>query len=43
LDTRRRRFAAECKRHSFSLRDDVTEGKTLDWLDPVADRDRCSP
>ena len=42
-DTRRRGFAAECKRQSSSLHDDDAEGETLDWLDQMADRDGWSP
>ena len=38
-DTRRRGFAAECRRHSLALRDDPHERETLEWLDKVADRD----
>jgi Protein of unknown function (DUF3018) len=38
-DTRRRGFAAECRRQSLSLRNDPTEREVLDWLDKVADRD----
>jgi hypothetical protein len=38
-DTRRRGFAAECRRQSLSLRDDPAEREVLDWLDKVADRD----
>jgi len=38
-DTRRRGFAAECRRQSLSLRDDSHEAETLEWLDRVADRD----
>jgi DNA-binding LacI/PurR family transcriptional regulator len=42
-DTRRRGFAAECRRQSCSLRGDAAEGETIDWLDQVADRDGWSP
>ena len=38
-DTRRRGFAAECRRQSLVLRDDPQERETLEWLDKVADRD----
>jgi hypothetical protein len=38
-DTRRRGFAAECRRQSLALRDDLYERETLHWLDRVADRD----
>jgi DNA-binding LacI/PurR family transcriptional regulator len=38
-DTRKRGFAAECRRQSLSLRNDAAEGETLDWLDQVADRE----
>ena len=38
-DTRRRGFAAECRRQSLSLRNDPAEREVLDWLDKVADRD----
>jgi hypothetical protein len=38
-DTRRRGFAAECRRQSLSLRDDPHETETLEWLDKVADQD----
>jgi hypothetical protein len=38
-DTRRRGFAAECRRQSLSLRDDPLETETLEWLDKVADQD----
>jgi hypothetical protein len=38
-DTRRRGFAAECRRQSLSLRDDPHEAETLEWLDKVADQD----
>jgi hypothetical protein len=38
-DTRRRGFAAECRRQSLSLRDDPQETETLEWLDKVAARD----
>jgi hypothetical protein len=37
-DTRRRGFAAECRRQSLILRDDPLERETLEWLDEVADR-----
>jgi hypothetical protein len=37
-DTRRRGFAAECRRQSLALRDDPHEHPTLDWLDQAADR-----
>jgi hypothetical protein len=37
-DTRRRGFAAECRRQSLSLRDDPHECETLEWLDQTADR-----
>ena len=37
-DTRKRGFAAECRRQSLSLHNDAAEGETLDWLDQVADR-----
>lgn len=38
-DTRRRGFAAECRRQSLSLRDDTHERETLEWLEAVADLD----
>jgi len=38
-ETRRRGFAAECRRQSLSLRDDPLEREALEWLDKVADRD----
>jgi hypothetical protein len=38
-DTRRRGFAAECRRQSILLRDDLHERDTLNWLGQVADRD----
>jgi len=38
-DTRRRGFAAECRRQSLALREDPHERNTLEWLDRVADRD----
>jgi hypothetical protein len=38
-DTRRRGFAAECRRQSLSLRDDPHEHETLEWIDKVADQD----
>ncbi len=38
-DTRRRGFAAECRRQSLSLREDPHEREMLEWLDKVADRD----
>jgi len=38
-DTRRRGFAAECRRQSLLLRDDAHEGETLARLDELADRD----
>lgn len=41
-DTRRRGFAAECRRQSLSLRDDPAEREVLDWLDKVADREGWS-
>jgi hypothetical protein len=37
-DTRRRGFAAECRRQSLSLRGDPFERETLEWLDRVADQ-----
>lgn len=37
-DTRRRGFAAECRRQSLSLRDDLHEVETLEWIDRVADK-----
>jgi len=42
-DTRRRGFAAECRRQSLSLRNDTAEGETLDWLEQVADREGWQP
>ena len=42
-DTRRRGFAAECRRQSSNLCGDAAEGETLDWLDQMADRDGWSP
>jgi hypothetical protein len=41
-DTRRRGFAAECRRQALSLRDDPAEREVLDWLDKVADREGWS-
>ena len=38
-DTRRRGFAAECRRQSISLHDDPHERETLEWIDQVADTD----
>lgn len=38
-DTRRRGFAAECRRQSLSLRNGSAEREMLDWLDKVADRE----
>ena len=38
-DTRRSGFAAECRRQSLSLRDDLHERDTLTWLGQVADTD----
>ena len=38
-DTRRRGFAAECRRQSLSLRDDAHEAEIVELLDRVADRD----
>jgi hypothetical protein len=38
-DTRRRGFAAECRRQSLSLRGDIHEHETLEWIDKVADQD----
>jgi hypothetical protein len=38
-DTRRRGFAAECRRQSLVLRDDPQERETLVWLDKVVERD----
>ena len=38
-DTRRRGFAAECRRQSLALLEDPHERNTLEWLDLVADRD----
>jgi hypothetical protein len=37
-DTRRRGFAAECRRQSLALRDDPHEHATLEWLNQAADR-----
>ena len=36
-DTRRRGFAAECRRQSLLLRDDLHERDALIWLRQVAD------
>ena len=36
-DTRRRGFAAECRRQSMRLKNDPNEKKTLEWLASVAD------
>jgi hypothetical protein len=36
-DTRRRGFAAECRRQSLRLRGDPLERETLEWLEKVAD------
>ena len=41
-DTRRRGFAAECRRQSLSLHDDAHEAEILELLDRVADRDDWS-
>ena len=38
-DTRRSGFAAECRRQSLSLRDDLHQHDTLTWLSQVADTD----
>jgi hypothetical protein len=38
-DTRRRGFAAECRRQSLVLRDDPQERETLEWLGKVAGDD----
>lgn len=38
-DTRRRGFAAECRRQSLALRHDPHERETLEWLARVADQD----
>lgn len=38
-DTRRKGFAAECRRQSLLLSKDKHESEILDWLDAVADRD----
>ena len=38
-DTRRRGFAAECRRQSLTLRDDPHERDVLEWIDKVADQD----
>ena len=38
-DTRRSGFAAECRRQSLSLRDDLHQRDTLTWLGQVADTD----
>lgn len=37
-DTRKKGFAAECKRQSLLLRKDKHEDEILQWLDSVADR-----
>jgi hypothetical protein len=37
-DTRRRGFAAECRRQSLSLRGDSLELETLEWLETVTDQ-----
>jgi len=37
-DTRRRGFAAECRRQSLSLRGDSLELETLKWLETVTDQ-----
>jgi Protein of unknown function (DUF3018) len=37
-DTRRRGFAAECRRQSLSLRDDRRERDTLEWIHNAADQ-----
>jgi hypothetical protein len=37
-DTRRRGFAAECRRQSLSLRDDRYERDTLEWIHNAADQ-----
>jgi hypothetical protein len=37
-DTRRRGFAAECRRQSLILRDDPLERDTTHWLDEVAEQ-----
>lgn len=36
-DTRREGFAAECRRQSLLLRDDLHERETLEWLAAAAD------
>lgn len=38
-DTRRRGFAAECRRQSKALANDTHETETLEWLAEVADTD----
>lgn len=38
-DTRKRGFAAECRRQSLLLKNDQHEKETLEWLDLVADRE----
>ena len=36
-DTRRRGFAAECRRQSLALRGNAQERKTMKWLEAAAD------
>ena len=38
-DTRRRGFAAECRRQSKALANDPHEAKVLEWLAEAADAD----
>ncbi|MFA7400271.1 MAG: antitoxin MazE family protein [Sideroxydans sp.] len=38
-DTRRVGFAEECRRQSLSLRGDVHERETSDWLEVAGDRE----
>lgn len=38
-DTRRRGFAAECRRQSKALINDPHDGEVLEWLEQAADTD----
>jgi len=38
-DTRRKGFAAECRRQSLLLRKDPHEVETIRWMEEIADRD----
>jgi hypothetical protein len=38
-DTRKKGFAAECRRQSSLLKKDEHEADVIDWLDSIADRE----